>query len=84
MFVVRPLHKSVILSGGARVVCELRSRRTPTVSSLPIQFEPFSRCGWGRVATVLVEKGEAASARQNVSGFFDCVTRKVRESLRSE
>jgi hypothetical protein len=61
-----------------------RSRRTPKVSALPIRYEPFSLYGWGEVATVLVEKGRTATARQNASGFFDSAPRKVRETLRSE
>ena len=44
----------------------------------------FSLCGWGEVASVLVEKGRTATVRQNVSGFFDSEPRKVREALRSE
>jgi len=41
-------HKFVILSEVARVFCELRSRRTPKVSTLPIQLEPFLPLQLGR------------------------------------
>jgi hypothetical protein len=54
------------------------------IEKMDKSVEPFSRNAWGELAGVLLEKVLTASARQNVSGFFDSAPRKVRESLRSE